>query len=52
MVTEHSEPVEFFLEPGGFSETSALTLFNFDLPRGSFIMGDQAYKNYTNDPIS
>ena len=46
LVTEQGEPVEFFLEPGAFSDTSALGLYNFDLPEGSFVTGDKAYNNY------
>jgi Transposase DDE domain len=47
LVTEQGEPVEFFLEPGAFSDTSALALYNFDLPEGSFVTGDKAYNDYT-----
>ena len=47
LVTEHGEPVEFFLEPGAFSDTCALDLYNFDVPEGSFITGDKAYNDYT-----
>lgn len=47
MVTEQGEPVEFFLEPGGFSDTSALILYNFDVPKGSIVTGDIAYNGYT-----
>jgi len=51
MVTEQGEPVEFFLEPGAFSDTSALGLYNFDLPEGSFVTGDKAYNDYTLEDI-
>lgn len=51
MVTEHGEPVEFFLEPGAFSDTSALNLYNFDIPAGSFVTGDKAYNDYTVEDI-
>jgi hypothetical protein len=47
LVTEQGEPVEFFLEPGAFSDTSALALYNFDLAQGSFVTGDKAYNDYT-----
>jgi Transposase DDE domain len=47
MVTEQGEPVEFFLAPGAFSDTSALGLYNFDVPEQSWITGDKAYNNYT-----
>ncbi len=51
LVTEHGEPVEFFLEPGAFSDTSALGLYNFDLPQGSFVTGDKAYNDYTIEDV-
>lgn len=51
MVTEYGEPVEFFLEPGGFSDTSALSLYNFDLPQNSFITCDKAYNDYTVEDV-
>ena len=47
LVTEQGEPVEFFLMPGAFSDTSALALYNFDLPEHSWITGDKAYNDYT-----
>jgi Transposase DDE domain len=51
LVTEQGEPVEFFLEPGAFSDTSALGLYNFDIPELSFITGDKAYNDYTIEDI-
>ncbi|MCL4531454.1 MAG: hypothetical protein M1282_18880 [Chloroflexi bacterium] len=45
-VTRQGEPVEFFLEPGAFSDTSALGLCNFDVPENSFSTGDKAYNDY------
>ena len=51
LVTEQGEPVEFFLEPGAFSDTSALALYNFDLAQGSFVTGDKAYNNYTIEDV-
>ena len=51
LVTEHCEPVEFFLEPGAFSDTRALGLYNFDLPAGSLVTGDKAYNDYTIEDI-
>ena len=51
LVTEQGEPVEFFLEPGAFSDTSALGLYNFDLLTGSFVTGDKAYNNYTIEDV-
>jgi len=46
MTTEQGQPVEFFLTPGGYSDTKALTLYQFDLPEGSKITGDRAYNDY------
>jgi len=51
LVTEQGEPVEFFLEPGTFSDTSALALYNFDLAEGSFVTGDKAYNDYTIEDV-
>ncbi len=51
MVTEQGEPVEFFLEPGAFSDISALDLYNFDIPEGSFVTGDKAYNDYTVEDV-
>lgn len=51
LVTEQGEPVEFFLEPGAFSDTSALALYNFDLAEGSFVTGDKAYNDYTIEDV-
>ena len=52
LVTEQGEPVEFFLEPGAFSDTSALGLYNFDVPENSFITGDKAYNDYTIEDVT
>ena len=49
--TEHGEPVEFFLAPGAYSETSALALYNFDLPQQSWVTGDKAYNDYTIEDV-
>ena len=46
MITETGQPIEFFLTPGGYSDTSALKLYNFDLPEGSQLTGDKAYNDY------
>ena len=51
MVTEHGQPVEFFLSPGATSDTSALGTYNFDLPENSLVIGDKAYNNYTIEDI-
>jgi hypothetical protein len=46
MVTQHGQPVEFFLTPGSWSDTRALKMYNFDLPQGSLVTGDKAYNDY------
>lgn len=46
LVTEHGQPVEFFLTPGSWSDTRALKLYHFDLPAGSLLTGDKAYTDY------
>jgi len=46
MITEHGQPVEFFLSPGGYSDTCAYRLYDFDLPQGSWITADKAYTDY------
>jgi len=46
LVTEQGEPVKSFLEPGAFSDTRALGLYNFDVPEQSWITGDKAYNDY------
>ncbi len=51
LVTEQGEPVEFFLMPGAFSDTSALRLYDFDLPEKSWITGDKAYNDYTIEDV-
>ncbi len=51
MVTEHGEPVEFFLEPGALSDTSALGLYNFDLPAHAWVIGDMANNDYTIEDV-
>lgn len=51
LVTEQGEPVEFFLEPGAFSDTRALALYNFDLPPDALVTGDKAYNDYTVEDV-
>lgn len=46
LVTKDHQPVEFFLSPGAFSDTAALTQFDFDLPEGSQVFADKAYTDY------
>ena len=51
LITEAGEPVEFFLAPGSFSDTSALARYNFDLPDQAWITGDKAYNDYLIEDI-
>jgi hypothetical protein len=51
LVTEHGEPVEFFLAQGAMNDTHALGLYNFDLPENSLVTGDKAYNDYTIEDI-
>jgi hypothetical protein len=46
MVTEHGQPVEFFLTPGSYSDTSAYGWYDFDLPENAWITADKAYTDY------
>ena len=46
MVTQHGQPVEFFLTPGSYSDTLALKSYGFDLPPGAWVIGDKAYTDY------
>ena len=46
LITQHGQPVEFFLSPGSYSDTNALWVFFFDLPEGSKTTGDKAYTDY------
>jgi hypothetical protein len=51
MVTEQGEPVEFFLAPGAFSDNSALSLYQLDVPEQSWITGDKAYNGYAMEDL-
>lgn len=46
LITKAGQPVEFFLTPGGFSDTPTLKQYGFDLPEGAQITGDKAYNDY------
>jgi hypothetical protein len=46
LVTKDHQPVEFFLSPGSFSDTSGLEHFDFDLPAGARVFADKAYNYY------
>jgi hypothetical protein len=42
LVTEHGKPVEFFLAPGSYSDTTAYRCYDFDLPDNAWITADKA----------
>jgi hypothetical protein len=46
VVTKAGQPVEFFLPPGPFGDTTAFDQFDFDLPPEAWIIGDNAYNAY------
>jgi hypothetical protein len=47
MVTGSGQPVEFFLTPGSWSDTRALKMYQFDLPKEALVTGDKAYNDYS-----
>ena len=51
MITETGQPVEFFLTPGGYSDTRALKFYDFDLPEGAKLTGDKAYNDYVVEDV-
>jgi len=46
MVTKNEHPVEFFLTPGSFEDTTSLDSYHFEIPEGSTIFADKAYNLY------
>ena len=46
LISESGVPVEIFLSPGSYSDTSSLYDFTFPLPEGSAVYGDKAYNVY------
>jgi hypothetical protein len=51
MVTQAGQPVEFFLTPGSYNDTTALKWYTFDLPVGAWLTGDKAYTDYTLEDV-
>lgn len=51
MVTEHGQPVEFFLTPGSYSDTSAYGWYDFDLPLNAWLTADKAYTDYVVEDV-
>lgn len=46
LMSESGIPVEIFLSPGSYPDTSSLYDFTFPLPEGSVVYGDKAYNVY------
>ncbi len=46
MVTQHGQPVDFFLTPASASDVAHLQDFDFQLPPGSIVYADKAYNHY------
>lgn len=46
MSTADGKPVDVFLAPGSYSDTSEMQEYHWDMPAGSWIIGDKAYTNY------
>jgi hypothetical protein len=46
MITQTGQPVDFFLTPASYSDTTALKSYHFDLPEGAQTTGDKAYNDY------
>jgi hypothetical protein len=51
MVTEQGQPVEFFLTPGGVSDTTAYGSYDFDLPEQAWLTADKAYTDYVIEDV-
>jgi hypothetical protein len=51
LVTEHGQPVEFFLTPGSYSDTTAFRFYDFDLPDQAWMTGDKAYNDYVVEDV-
>lgn len=51
MVTEHGQPVEFFLTPASLADVSGLQFFDFDLPEGAKVYADRGYNHYVIEDV-
>jgi hypothetical protein len=51
LATQAGQPVEFFLTPGSYSDTTALKWYTFDLPVGAGLTGDKAYPDYVMEDV-
>ena len=51
LVTEHGQPVEFFLLPGRAADVSALDCYRFDVPEAATIYADGAYNDQVIEAI-
>jgi hypothetical protein len=46
LVTKSGQPVEFFIEPGSFSDIKVARSFRFNIPKKSKIHADKGYTDY------
>lgn len=51
LVTEHGQPVEFFLTPGSYSDTTAYRFYDFDLAEQAWLTADKAYNDYVTEEV-
>lgn len=47
IIDEHGLPIEFCITPGSTADIEGLKLLPFELPKGSTLIGDRAYTNYS-----
>lgn len=46
MITEHGQPVEFFLTPAATADVEGLQWFQFEIPAGATVYADRGYNHY------
>lgn len=46
MCTADGKPIDVFLAPGSYSDTSEMQNYHWNLPAGSWVIGDKAYTHY------
>lgn len=47
IIDEHGLPIEFCITPGSTADIEGLKLLSCELPRGTTLIGDRAYTNYS-----
>lgn len=51
MITHDGHPVEFFLNPGNYSDTASIEGVDFNLPEGAWVVGDNADNHYNIEDV-